>query len=234
MEAVEAEVLGDAEQLAERAAMWFAELARAAPDRFAVALSGGSTPRRLYQRLAEMDLPWQRIHWFWGDERFVPPDDPLSNYRMTREALFDRAPVPEANIHRVPTVGLEPATAAERYEGVLQDYYGGAALRPARPLFDVVLLGLGTDGHTASLFPGTAVLEERQVWVAPVLGAKEEPRITLTYPALESSRHVAFLVAGADKRRMLGRLLSGDAEIPAGRLSTGRARVFADRSATGR
>ena len=234
MDRLEAEVAADAEQLAERAAAWFAEIVQASTGRVAVALSGGSTPRRLYRRLAGLDLPWQRLHWFWGDERFVAPDDPLSNYRMTREALFDHAPVPAANIHRVPTVDLEPETAAERYESVLRDFYGEQRLRAERPLFDVVLLGLGTDGHTASLFPGTAVLEERQVWVAPVLGAKEEPRITLTYPALESSRHVAFLVAGADKRRMLGRLLAGDGEIPAGRLATPRARFFADRAATGR
>jgi 6-phosphogluconolactonase len=234
MTKLETEVLGDAEQLARRAAQWLAELANASGERFVVALSGGSTPRRMYQILAGMALPWARTHWFWGDERFVPPDDPRSNFRMAREALFEQAPVPAANIHAVPTEGLEPEAAAAAYEAALKTFYGAERLDPARPLFDVTLLGLGPDGHTASLFPGTAVLEERRKWVAAVIGAKEEARITFTYPLLESSRHIAFLVAGAEKRRMLGLLLGGDAGIPAGRLSKERARVFADSAATGR
>lgn len=234
MTKLETEVLGDAEQLARRAAQWLAELANASGERFVVALSGGSTPRRMYQILAGMPLPWARTHWFWGDERFVPPDDPRSNFRMAREALFEQAPVPAANIHAVPTEGLEPEAAAAAYEAALKTFYGAERLDPARPLFDVTLLGLGPDGHTASLFPGTAVLEERRKWVAAVIGAKEEARITFTYPLLESSRHIAFLVAGAEKRRMLGLLLGGDAGIPAGRLSKERARVFADSAATGR
>jgi 6-phosphogluconolactonase len=234
MKEPETDVLNDPEQLAQRAAEWLADAAKASRDRFVVALSGGSTPKRMYQILAGMDLPWQRIHWFWGDERFVPPDDPLSNYRMVHEALFAHAPVPAGNIHPVPTQGLAPEAAAAAYEAELKRFYGSDRLDPARPLFDITLLGLGPDGHTASLFPGTAVLAERHKWVAAVIGAKDEARITFTYPLLESSRHIAFLVAGAEKRRMLGLLLGGDTGIPAGRLSKEHVRVFADSAATGR
>jgi 6-phosphogluconolactonase len=134
----------------------------------------------------------------------------------------------------VPTQGLAPEAAAAAYEAELKRFYGGDRLDPGRPLFDITLLGLGPDGHTASLFPGTAVLAERHKWVAAVIGAKEEARITFTYPLLESSRHIAFLVAGAEKRRMLGLLLGGDTGIPAGRLSKEHVRVFADNAATGR
>jgi 6-phosphogluconolactonase len=215
------EVSQNLEQLAQRAARWIVDIAAATSGRVAISLSGGSTPRRLYQLLAEAPyreaMPWDRIHWFWGDERFVPPDHPDSNYRMVREALLARAPVPAANTHPIKTEG-EPAAAARAYERSLKSYYGAETLDPARPLFDVELLGLGPDGHTASLFPGAKVLDERQRWVAEVVGAKPEVRITLTYPPLESSRHTAFLVAGADKREALARVLAGDQELPAGRL----------------
>jgi 6-phosphogluconolactonase len=215
------EVAKDPEALAHRAAGWITDLAAASRDRFALCLSGGSTPRRLYQLLAESPyrdaLPWDRIHWFWGDERFVPWDHPDSNYGMVRAALFGRAPVPPGNIHGVPTDGT-PADAAAAYERVLKSYYGSESLDSARPLFDVEILGLGPDGHTASLIPGTSVLEERHRWVAEVIGGRPEPRITLTYPALESSRHTAFLVAGADKRETLSRALAGDEALPAARI----------------
>ncbi len=158
-------VLADPAALSRRVAEWMLELATATEGRFAVALSGGSTPRALYRDLAEPPyrdaFPWSRAHWFWGDERFVPPDDALSNYRMVREALLSRAPIPAANIHPVPTEGLDPEAAASAYERELKSFYGAERLDPARPLFDVTLLGLGEDGHTASLFPGTAVLAER-------------------------------------------------------------------------
>src|SRR6185312_13720896 len=203
--------------LAPRAAAWLAEIANRSRGRFTVALSGGATPKPMYRALADMDFPWQRTHWFFGDERFVPPDDPASNYRMAREAMFDRAPA--THVHPVPTVGLAPEEAAQRYEEELR------ALN-AELLFDVVLLGLGTDGHTASLFPGSTVLGEQVRWVR----ATENGRITLTYPALDSSAHIAFLVSGAEKRAMLRRLASGDETIPAGRIR-GDITIFADAAA---
>lgn len=218
------EVLPDATVLAERAAHWMRDIADAASGRIAVALSGGSTPRLLYRTLAAGDFPWARAHWFWGDERFVPPDDPQSNLRMACEAMLSHAPA--ANIHPIPTVGLTPDAAAERYERELRGFFGAA-----RPLFDIVLLGLGADGHTASLFPGSAVLDERTRWVR----ATENGRITLTYPALESAAHAAFLVAGEEKHAVLTRLVAGDDSLPAAQLAPeGELVVFADGCAAGR
>lgn len=215
------EVAADLEGLARRAADWITGLAAASRDRFAICLSGGSTPRRLYQLLGDAPyrdrLPWDRVHWFWGDERFVPWDDPESNYGMAHAALFARAPAPAANIHGI-ALASTPRNAAAAYEQVLKSYYGSEVLDPGRPLFAIQLLGLGPDGHTASLIPGTSVLEERQRWVAEVIHGRPEPRITLTYPALESSRHTAFLVAGGDKRGALSRALAGDQALPAARI----------------
>ena len=233
---VKLEILADPDALARRVADWLLALATRKDGVFAVALSGGSTPRRLYERLAgppyRGGFPWPRAHWFWGDERFVPHDDALSNFRMVREALLSRAPIPEANIHAIPTEGVTPAAAASAYERELKSFYGAERLDAARPLFDVTFLGLGLDGHTASLFPGTAVLAERDRWVAAVVRTQSETRITLTYPALESSRHVAFLVAGKEKRAILGRLRRGDRSLPAARLCpTGTLWVFGDAAA---
>ncbi|MGO8917033.1 MAG: 6-phosphogluconolactonase [Stellaceae bacterium] len=232
------EILGDSEALSRRVADWMLDLATAKAGAFAVALSGGSTPRQLYQLLAgppyRAAFPWSRTHWFWGDERFVPRDDAQSNYRMVREALLSRAPVPAVNIHPIPTEDVGAEAAASAYERELKSFYGAARLDPARPLFDVTLLGLGPDGHTASLFPGTAVLAERERWVAAVIGAKAETRITLTYPALESSRHAAFLVAGKEKRAILERFRRGDDALPAARLHPGGTLwLFADAAAAG-
>lgn len=229
------ERVADPADLAQRAASWIAGIAGKSSGRIAVALSGGSTPRPLYRLLTEPPwrarLPWDRIHWFWGDERFVPPDHPDSNYRMAREAMLVLAPVLPANIHPVPTAG-DPAAAARSYQDILQSFYGSETLDPARPLFDIQLLGLGPDGHTASLFPGTAVLDETRRWVAEVVGAKPEVRITLTYPALASSRHTAFLVAGADKRAALAGALAGDRDLPAARLKpAGELVWFVDKAA---
>ncbi|MGH7056834.1 MAG: 6-phosphogluconolactonase [Acetobacteraceae bacterium] len=234
----ELEVLADPDALARRVADWITAKAVAKAGAFAIALSGGSTPRKLYQDLAgppsREQFPWARTHLFWGDERFVSPDDARSNYRMVREALLADAPIPEANVHPVPTVGLSPEEAAAAYERELEAFYGAERLDPARPLFDVTLLGLGPEGHTASLFPGTAVLAERTRWAAAVIGAKAEARITLTYPALESSREVAFLVAGIAKRDILARFQRGEADLPAvGLHPVGALRVFADRAAAG-
>ena len=230
------EILADPAALARRVADWILELATANDGNFTVALSGGSTPQGLYERLAEPPyidaFPWSRTHWFWGDERFVPHNNPLSNYRMVREALLSRAPVPAINIHSIPTDGLSPEAAAFSYASELKAFYGAERLDPARPLFDLNLLGLGPDGHTASLFPGTAALTERNRWATAVIGAKAEARITLTYPTLESSRHTAFLVAGKGKRAILGRLRRGDDRLPSAHLHpTGTLCIFSDTAA---
>jgi 6-phosphogluconolactonase len=229
------EAAKDLEELAHRAARWITDIAGSSHGRFAICLSGGSTPRRLYQLLAaghyREAMPWDRVHWFWGDERFVPHDHPDSNFRMAKEALLAHVPAPAQNIHPIETGG-DPADAARGYDRVLKSYYGADALEAERPLFDVELLGLGPEGHTASLFPGTSVLEERRRWVAEVVGAKPETRVTLTYPPLESSRHTGFLVAGADKREALARVLGGDQELPAARLHpVGELVWFADQQA---
>ncbi len=230
------EVLPDPDALARRVADWLLELALAKAGAFSLCLSGGSTPKTLYRLLAQPPyrdaFPWARTHLFWGDERFVAHDDDLSNYKMVKDALLDHAPIPKENVHPVLFDGLTPGASAAAYARELKGFYGQDDLDPAKPLFDVNLLGLGPDGHTVSLFPGTEVLNERTLWVAPVVGAKAEARITLTYPALDSARHVAFLVAGAEKREMLARLCRGDAAIPAsGVHPTGELRVFSDAAA---
>lgn len=232
------EILPDPDALARRVADWITAIALAKDGPFSVALSGGSTPRRLYETLAtdpwRAAFPWARSHWFWGDERFAPPDDPRSNYRMAREALLSHVPIPPDAIYSVPTNGVTPAQAADAYGRELAAIYGSCVLDPERPLFDVTLLGLGEDGHTASLFPDSPALSEQRHWVAAVVGADGDPRITLTYPALESSGHTAFLVEGRAKRDVLNRLLRGDGDFPAAYLRTdGELRVFADVAATG-
>jgi 6-phosphogluconolactonase len=226
----------DAEALARHGAEWLCARALARDGKFAVCCSGGSTPRRLYEVLAAPAIaarfPWERVHWFWGDERFVPPDHPDSNYRMVHDALFSRVTVPTSNIHAVPTVNLSPEQAAAAYERTLKGFYGADTIDSARPLFDVTLLGIGEDGHTASLFPGHPALAERHHWALAVIGAKSEARITLTYPALDSSRDAAFLVTGAGKHDVAGRAQAGDAALPAGRIRpVGRLHWFTDRAA---
>jgi 6-phosphogluconolactonase len=152
---------------------------------------------------------------------------------MTHAALLGRVGVPTDNIHAIPTVGLSPQQAAAAYEKTLRGFYGADRLAPARPLFDVTLLGIGEDGHTASLFPGHPALDERDHWALAVIGAKSEARITLTYPALDSSRDVAFLATGAGKRDMVARARAGDGEIPAGMVRPiGHLHWFLDRAAS--
>ena len=229
------EVVADPQALAARVAEWVTAMATAAEGRLRVALSGGSTPKALYALLASdkfrSRFPWRRVLWFWGDERFVPYDDPESNYRMAREAMLAKAPVPPENIHPIPTDG-DPEEAARRYERTLKQAYGSPALDPARPFFDIMLLGLGEDGHTASLLPGDKLLDERQRWVAAVLHGRPEIRVTLTYPLLESSRHVAFLVAGKGKAAALRRVRAGDSRLPAARVHpVGELTWFVDRAA---
>jgi 6-phosphogluconolactonase len=214
------DILPNAQSVASRAAEWIAGRVAATADVFRIALSGGETPRLLYQELASPEyrdrIEWRRVELFWGDERFVPHTDERSNYRMARETLLAHAPVLIDHVHPIPTEG-DPEGAARRYETMLKSVYGADTLAATEPLFDLVLLGLGTDGHTASLFPGSPNLQERARWVMPASHAGE-PRITLTYPALESSTAVLFLVAGAEKAHAVRGVLAGDENLPAARL----------------
>ncbi len=232
-------VFDDPATLAREGAAWLAERARASTGRFVVALSGGSTPKPLYEALAQPPLrdsfPWERVHWVMGDERFVDVADPASNFGMACAAFLSHVPAPSGNIHPVPFDGLTPEEGAAAYERTLKALYGADTLDPARPLLDVNLLGLGEDGHTASLIPGQPVLLERARWVAAVEHGRSEPRITLTYPALESARATVFLVAGAGKRTILDAVLSGGSDVPSGRLRpAGELFWFVDRAAAGR
>ena len=231
-------IVNDASALGRVAADRLCDWATETSGPVRIALSGGSTPRRTYQELASARLvnrfPWQRVHWFWGDERFVPPDDPESNFRMAREAMLAIAPVPPGNIYPVPTLGMDPDAAAAAYETELQRAYGGTRLTQSQPLFHICLLGLGDDGHTASLLPGEPVLDERTHWVAAVAHGRPETRITLTYPAINASKHIAFLVSGAGKRDMLRQVRSGRRTVPAARLHPfGDLLFMADRDAAG-
>jgi 6-phosphogluconolactonase len=219
------EVVEDGDALARAAGETIIARLSNAGERAAVALTGGRTPEALYSLLAtepyRSRIAWQRIHWFWGDERFVPHDDARNNARMAIEALLSRVAVPSRNIHRIRTDVPDPAESARLYEETLREFQGARSLL-AEPLFDVVLMGMGADGHTASLYPGDSALDEKQRWVVPVAQAKLEPlvpRVTLTFPALASTRQMLFLVAGADKREALARIESGEA-LPAGRATS--------------
>jgi 6-phosphogluconolactonase len=183
-----------------------AESALASTGRFTLVLSGGSTPRAAYLRLAargsRLNLDWQRTHVLWGDERCVPPDDPRSNYRMAKEALLDRVPVPAGQIHRIRGEN-DPPTAAAEYERDLRTLLG------FHPL-DLVLLGLGDDGHTASLFPGQPAVRETERWVMAVLApAGDMWRVTLTPAVLNLARNVTFIVSGESKAERLAQVLEG-------------------------
>lgn len=173
-----------------------------------IALSGGSTPRALYSLLASRfrgRIPWAKVQVFWGDERYVPPEDPRSNYRMARETLLDRVPCPPANLHPMPTHFPSADVAARDYERTLRTHF-----HKAWPEFDVLLLGIGDDGHTASLFPGSPALAERTRWVVAAQ-APVEPhvRLTLTLPALTRAAAIHVLVAGATKAEALRHVLEG-------------------------
>ena len=196
------------------------------PGRHAICLTGGSTPKPVYQRLASepyrSEPRWDRVHWFWSDDRFVPQDDERNNAAMARSAFLDYLPIPPPCIHAIPTDTLDHHEAARRYENTLRHFYGSDRLDPGRPLFDLVLLGLGSDGHTASLFPGDPALQETNRWAVGIDKAGLAPfvpRVTLTFPALASTRQVVFLVSGKDKRDMVKHVLSG-ADLPAARART--------------
>lgn len=226
-------VAEDGPQLAAHAAAYIAEQIKRAPGIFRLALSGGSTPRALYTLLGmAKDVAWERVELFWGDERFVPPESADSNFRLVRETLLAGGAKPKA-VYPMPTDGT-PADAALRYQALLQRAYGSAVLTPERALFDLNLLGLGEDGHTASLLPGEPVLQMRAAWVAAVPHGREQPRLTLTFPALESSKVTLFLVTGAGKAEALARARAHDTSIPAGALRPQGSTIwFADRAAAG-
>ena len=181
---------------------------------FSLVLSGGSTPMHTYRQLVnqnhKQDLDWTKVQIFWGDERCVPPDHAQSNYRMAREAFFEHVPIPSENIHRMACED-DPAAGAEAYEGMLREQFPTGEL----PQFDLVLLGLGDDGHTASLFPGTEILEEQERWVAPIFVRHLESwRISLTFPVLNASTQTAFLVSGESKARIIQEILGTSAMDP--------------------
>jgi 6-phosphogluconolactonase len=206
-----------------------------ARGQFTLVLSGGGTPRLTYERLAHADfrdcIPWEKVHIFWGDERCVPSDDPRSNYRMSRQALLDHVPIPPDQIHPISGV-LEPVQAAKNYEASLRMFFHGRQSQ-----FDFVLLGLGENGHTASLFPASPVLAEKNRWVEEVYVAEQQMfRITLTPPLLNQAEAVVFLVSGAAKAAVLRDVLEGPLEtsrLPAQliRPTNGRLCWFVDREA---
>ncbi len=210
----------DLEEASRRAAELTSQAAREAVakrGRFALALSGGSTPARYFELLAGEDIPWQEVHVFWADERLVAPDSSDSNFHLARARLLSRIPIPEGNVH--PMAGGasgpgEPEPAAA-YEALLRGFFGDHGF----PAFDVIHLGLGGDGHTASLFPGQPALGERTCWVLPVEYAKASPpvgRLTLTLPVINAAHLVFFLVSGPDKARLAREVMEGKTGYPAG------------------
>ena len=217
----------DAEELARKAAEQFFALAGVAiirSGRFTVALSGGSTPRALYSLLGSADyrerVDWRRVQLFWGDERCVPPDHAESNYRMVQEALLSKISMSPANIHRM-AGEKEPRVAANEYEEELRSFF---ALAPGQiPRFDLILLGLGEDGHTASLFPGGAAVKENERPVATAYVERlKAHRLTLTLPVINAAAQVTFLIAGQSKRSIVNEILRSDADsfsYPAARVS---------------
>lgn len=213
-------VEADAEALARAAAERVMARIAANPGRIAICLTGGSSPKRLYQLLGgdswRDKIPWERVHWFIGDERFVTEGDPRNNMAVARATFLDRS-ASSGHIHPMPTTAENPDRSAEAYARELQSFYGAERLDPSRPPFDLVLMGAGPDGHTASLFPGYPALEETQRWVVGVPKANVAPfvpRVSLTLPALASCREMLFEIAGHDKQPILTRLFNGE-NLPA-------------------
>lgn len=235
METAELKIFPDKDALARGAADFVEARVAANPGRVALCLTGGSTPEGMYKLLAKRSLPWQRIHIFFGDERFVPIGDPLSNARMACRALTDHVPIPSAHLHPIPTATSGPEESAALYEAELKRFYGAETLDPARPLFDLVLNGMGDDGHTASLFPGAESLNERIKWAVAAEPGMEPRvrRVTLTFPVLESCRAAMFMVSGLGKKETLQRVLAGE-DLPAARLTPqGPLTWFVDKAAAG-
>jgi 6-phosphogluconolactonase len=205
-------IYNDLEALSQTAAEMFADLARraiASQRRFSVALSGGQTPRRLYEILAgppyHDQIHWEDIYIFWGDERCLPADDPRNNSQMAHQTLLNHVPIPASHLH--PILGdLPAALAATHYEAELQEFFGNQP-----PVFDLILLGLGENAHTASLFPNTPVLDKSERWVSEVYVAEQSMyRVTLTAPLINQAREVIFLVSGAEKASALQNVLEGN------------------------
>jgi 6-phosphogluconolactonase len=225
---VRLEVLPDADGVALRAARWMAAEARqavASRGRFAFAVSGGRTPWRMLQALSAEDVPWREVHVFQVDERVAPAGDPDRNLTHLRESLLGRVPIPPENLHAMPVEQPDLVLAVESYARELQAVAGVPAV------LDVVHLGLGPDGHTASLVPGDRVLEVEDADVATTGPYAGRRRMTLTFPALDRARRILWVVTGAEKVRVLTRLLAGDRSIPAGRVRADRAVALADTAA---
>lgn len=202
------EVLPDGAALIERSlSIVIDKIKTAIADRgqCTIALSGGSTPKPLYEAIATLDLPWDKIHVFWGDERYVPPEHPDSNQGMARAAWLDRVNIPAANIHPMPTDKSDPAVAATKHEEQLREFFKASA--GEFPALDIILLGIGDDGHTASLFPHTDALKVVSSLVT--VGNKDsQPRLTFTAPLINHARCVIFVVAGANKRPALAQIFA--------------------------
>jgi len=199
-------IFENSRELARGAAEHFVTAAQ--KDFFTVALSGGSTPKILYQLLTEepfrTQVPWTRTHFYWSDERHVPPDHPDSNYRMAHEALLSRVPVPESNVHRVHSENPSAQEAADEYEKIVV------------PHLDLIMLGLGADGHTASIFPGSEVLQETSRLVAaPWVEKLNTYRITMTLPLLNNGASLLFMVSGAEKAEIVKEVIEGPKKYPA-------------------
>lgn len=234
-------VLPDLETLSREAAHFFVKLSSASVQGkgiFSVALAGGSTPRTLYQLLASSDfkerIPWPGVHLFWGDERCVPPSHRDSNYKMVQETLISRITIPPENIHRMPGE-LDPGQGAGLYEKKLRDFFEAENI----PRFDLILLGLGTDGHIASLFPGSPALQEKRRLVVPASteGARHH-RLTLTLPVINNARRIFFMVAGAEKAGVLAHVLQdqeGSPDLPARMVSLAKGELswYLDQAAVG-
>ena len=214
-------VFPDAQALSAAAAAWVADELRdsaAARSRASLVLSGGSTPQTMYELLATQfknRIPWPDVHAFWSDERYVPHGDPLSNYRMAKHALLDHVALPVEQVHPMPTDFADPHAAARDYERTVTGFFSGVP-----PIFDVALLGIGADGHTASVFPGSPALTSPRIALAVIAPAEPPSRLTLTLPIIAKARRIGVLVAGAGKTAALAEALSGrTSALPAAALA---------------
>jgi len=234
-------ITADIEELSHKAGEFVVELAARSVQqsgRFTLSLSGGSTPKSLYSTLASPQfrdrIPWSSVHLFWGDERCVPPDHAQSNYRMVNEALISKVSIPAANIHRLEGENSDPKKAAEKYEALLKELFHLQGAR--RPRFDLLFLGMGDEGHTASLFPDSAALTELQrLVVANYVDKLHAWRLTFTMPVINAAAEVAFLIAGAGKAEIVSQVFAG-APLPAAQVqpSNGQLSWFFDRAAAGK